>query len=439
MSAEPVRLRAAPVVTAPLLLVGLSAVMTIAALVDLLGSGLRQPSVAFVFGIAIAFGEALRITLPGGRDTAPLAATVALAYTVTVRFDGVPTDHGVAQCIVVVAAATIFGMLPQVFAGRPPSIEYPARRIVVVAVTAFVFRGLLLPGPAHRLLAGTYPHLLALVLALVVSGAVLLDNVLATLFRHIASPPTAVAGGWVRRWINLFVLECQANARVYPAVLVFAVAIALAAQPLGPWVLVIAAAPMLVMHRSLHRYAAIRATYHQTIRALSRVTELAGYTEPGHARRVCRLALAVGRELGLGDPDLLDLEYAALLHDIGQLSLTDPIPGGATVLITAQDAAKVAALGADVVRQTGVLDQVADILERQVLPYRAEVAQEPVRRSAAIIRAANAFDDLVGGALDPDRRLAALQRIRLGAGTQYDPQVVEALTRLVDRPDPIWA
>ena len=34
----------------------------------------------------------------------------------------------------------------------------------------------------------------------------------------------------------------------------------------------------------------------------------------------------------MSEPDLLDLEYAALMHDIGQLSLADPIPGGATVL-----------------------------------------------------------------------------------------------------------
>ena len=34
----------------------------------------------------------------------------------------------------------------------------------------------------------------------------------------------------------------------------------------------------------------------------------------------------------MSDAELLDLEYAALMHDIGQLSLTEPIPGGATVV-----------------------------------------------------------------------------------------------------------
>jgi HD-GYP domain-containing protein (c-di-GMP phosphodiesterase class II) len=166
------------------------------------------------------------------------------------------------------------------------------------------------------------------------------------------------------------------------------------------------------------------------------VTELADYTEPGHARRVCHLALAIGRDLSLPESLLLDLEYAALLHDIGQLSLTDPIPGGATVLIAPERAASVAALGADVVRQTGVLDRVADILEHQVRLFRPDQADDPVALAGAIIRAANAYDDLVSGALDLDRRLAAVRRIRLGIAAEYDPRVVESLTRIVESAEP---
>ena len=35
----------------------------------------------------------------------------------------------------------------------------------------------------------------------------------------------------------------------------------------------------------------------QTVRALSRVTEVGGYVETGHSRRVSQLAVAMGREL----------------------------------------------------------------------------------------------------------------------------------------------
>src|SRR6266571_9158331 len=45
----------------------------------------------------------------------------------------------------------------------------------------------------------------------------------------------------------------------------------------------------------------------------------------GHSRRVQRLALALGRELGLSRAELDVLGYAALFHDIGKLAIPDAI------------------------------------------------------------------------------------------------------------------
>lgn len=173
----------------------------------------------------------------------------------------------------------------------------------------------------------------------------------------------------------------------------------------------------------------------QTIRALSRVTEVGGYTETGHAQRVARLSMAVGREMGLNEAQLVDLEYAALMHDIGQLSLTDPIPGGATVMVAPDEQRRIAELGAEVIRQTGVLDRVASIVDRQAEPYRrpGQPFDAGVPIASRIIRVANAYDDLVGGSMDSDRRNAALERLRLGVAYEYDPQVVDILTRAVER------
>ena len=53
--------------------------------------------------------------------------------------------------------------------------------------------------------------------------------------------------------------------------------------------------------------------------------------------------------------------------------------------------------------------------------------------SSRIIKAANAFDDLVGSSLDPGRAAAAVQRLRLDTASEYDPAAVEALSRVVNR------
>lgn len=226
--------------------------------------------------------------------------------------------------------------------------------------------------------------------------------------------------------------ELRMAAPLGAAVAASGILLALASHSMGMTALLVFAAPLLVTQVAFRKYAGIRATYLQTVRALSRVTEVGGYVEPGHSRRVSRLAVAVGRELGTAEPELLELEYAALMHDIGQLSLRDPIPGGATVLTDPEQARRIAELGAEVIRQTGVLDRVAEIVRRQ-----CDTCAETPPMASRIIKAANAYDDLVGGSSDRDRAGAALERLRLGVGREYDPTVVEAMARVIDRLAPI--
>jgi hypothetical protein len=409
---------------------------------------LSQAGVEVAFGLMIAVGEAIRIALPHGREAAPLATAASFGLVLCVSINGQRTTYGASEAIAVVSVATLCGVAVQAYAGRQPRPGYVARRIVVSAIAALFFLGWLKPGPARWMLEQHDTAALCILFGSIAVAAIMLDHLIAALLHdtgRIRSAADAVGGALrrparpaeaARRLFLLFRDDFLATARVCPTVTLFAVAIALSAGSLGVWVLPITAAPVLMVQLSLRKYSAISATYQQTIRALSRVTDLAEYTEPGHARRVCRLAKAIGRDLSLSESELLDLEYAALLHDIGQLSLTDPVPGGATVLISPQQAASVAARGADVVRQTGVLDRVAEIIRLQAEPFRAGRPDEPVALAAGIIRAANAYDDLVGGALDPDRRLAALRRIRLGTAVEYDPRVVESLTRIVEAAEP---
>jgi response regulator RpfG family c-di-GMP phosphodiesterase len=137
----------------------------------------------------------------------------------------------------------------------------------------------------------------------------------------------------------------------------------------------------------------------------------------------------------MSDADLLDLEYAALMHDIGQLSLTEPIPGGATVVAAPADQRRIAGLGADVIRQTGVLDGVATIVEQQAEPYRRahQGTDVAVPLASRIIKAVNAYDDLVGESSETVRRLDALERLRLGMAYEYDPRVVDSMAKAIER------
>ena len=210
--------------------------------------------------------------------------------------------------------------------------------------------------------------------------------------------------------------------------------IALAVQPLGVFALPLFLLPLVLTQFALRQYAAISATYGQTVRVLSRLTETAGFIRPGHSDRVAALSVAIGRDLGLSDKETRHLEYAALLHDIGQVALRAPIPAGATVMAAPADQARIATDSADIVRKTGVAPEVADAVALQSVPYRVvreDGDQLPLL--ARIVKVANAYDDFVGGSITARRREAAIERLQLGLGYEYDPRVVDALLRVLTR------
>jgi hypothetical protein len=379
---------------------------------------------ALTFGGFIAFGELLRLALPGGRESAPIAMVGALSYALLLTLPMPKPGHpGYVlytrqSALVVVAVAAVgmaVGALPHIAAGRPAGITGMCARIVAVACVAFIFRPLV-TNVVDR------PWELAFsIMALLVCFGWLVDAVVGALIRA-----DDVGARFSVAILDEIGLQWPLGLAVGASVIITV----FSAKQMGLGILAVFAGPLLVTQIAFRRYAGIRATYLQTVRSLARVTEVAGYVEAGHSRRVSRLAVAVGRGLGMPERELLALEYAALMHDIGQLSLRDPIPGGATVLVSAADQDRIAELGADVIRVAGVLDEVADLVRCQSWPAVGHEPAPPL--GSMIIRAANAFDDMVGGSIDRNRSAAALERMRLHP-IEHDPGVVEALADVVAR------
>lgn len=390
----------------------------LAALVEVLATGVADPRAAVVFGALVALGELLRLHLPGDREGAPIAVTGAFGYALLVRIGPFPARQGALQVVAVTAIAMMVGVLPRLVAGRPAGSVGMAVRLLTVACAAAVFRPL--AGVAG--IDGHWWFALA-VMALLIAAAWLLELVVTAVVRR----------GTVRaRFATTLRDELRVQAPLGVAVGSFAVLIVFATQVMGLVAVAVLFAPLLVTHVAFRKYAEIRATYLQTVRALARVTEIGGYVQPGHCDRVSQLAVAVGRRLGMAEPELVELRYAALMHDIGQLSLPEPIPGGGTVLVSSPQRRRIAALGAEVVREAKLLDSVAEIVRRQGDPYpggAADASLPPL--GSRIIRAAGVYDDLVGASAEPARTAAAVAHLRLGCGREYDPNVVEALAAVV--------
>ncbi|MEI6374118.1 MAG: HD domain-containing phosphohydrolase [Actinomycetes bacterium] len=396
----------------------LAGLIVVASAAMLAVEGIQGARIAAAFAVLIAVGEVVRITLPGDREAAPLAAAGALAYALLPGFDGEPMTYGVPQAVVVVSVGTALGAIPYLAAGRSMRIDEFTRRVIVTAVVAALFRPLL-----DR--EWNSVAVLALTMSAIAVVGFTVDTLLAAVMRSARD-----RAPFARTLID----EARAVIGIGSAITATGVLIALAGDVMAWWALVVFAIPLLLTQFSFRRYASIRATYLQTIRSLARVTEVGGYTETGHARRVAHLSLMIGREMGLSERELMDLEYAALMHDIGQLSLQEPIAGGATTMVSPQEQRRIAGMGAAVIRQTASLARVADIVEHQADWVRPMVpTDDEVPLGSRIISVCNAYDDLVGSGLESDRRLQALERLRLSSSQVYDARVVDVLSRIVGR------
>ncbi|MET8077161.1 HD domain-containing protein [Streptomyces sp. NPDC005303] len=390
-----------------------AALLALGSLGSVLWSGLEERGTALAFGVLITVGELNRRSGPHVREAAPLGAAGALSYALLGENAGAPTHHGAAQAVTVVLAASLVGSVPHVGRGQGPTADQLSRRMLTVGFAAVCFQPLYNRGTFAQWGGPAY----ALLLLALLSLTALCDAVLAAALAHSRA-----------RWPfgPLLRDELRALLGIGSAVVATGAVMALAVAVAGLWALPVFSVPLLLTQLSVRRYAAVRSTYRQTIASLARATEIAGYTPAGHARRVAALSREVGRDLGMSRPELTVLEYAALMHDIGQLSLVDPVPAGATAALPLPEQRRIALLGGAVVRQTGVDAAVAVVVERQADPCR----EQPL--AARIVRAVNAYEEKARDA-GPGGPLTALEELRLGTAGDYAPEVVEALARVLSR------
>ena len=385
------------------------------------------------FALVIALGEFRRFTLDGERYIAPLslAASFALAMSSEAGRWSI-ADHGAGPILLVTFVAMVLGSLPHILRHEGLRGGELASRYLTVTVVAVTYRDLpMLRGEtlisfAERDL--TWNRGLLALIMLLVSGIALAAYIVMTASLTAASDHVSLSVALLD--------EARAGAGLSMAMAASGALVALADRPLGTIALPLFLLPLVFAQFAVRRYAKILDNYRQTVRTLARLTEVGGYTRPGHQERVAALSVAMGRDLGMSAREVRHLEYAALLHDIGQVGLRAPIPDGSTVMAAPADQDRIAAGGARIVSKSGVADQVAKALYSQAKPYR-QVREfgEELPLMSRVIKVANAFDDIVGDAKDHRSVNAAVERIHLGLGYEYDPRVVDSLVTVLERRD----
>jgi diguanylate cyclase (GGDEF)-like protein/putative nucleotidyltransferase with HDIG domain len=159
-----------------------------------------------------------------------------------------------------------------------------------------------------------------------------------------------------------------------------------------------------------------------------------------HSECVCNAALALARTLKLSPDEQETLRLAALLHDIGMLTLPDRVLAQSGQLKPEDwDLIKQHPVaGADLLAQVPALRDVSAIVrahheryDGKGYPDGLHAAELP--RLARVLAVADAYGSMVSDwpghtALPRDQ---AVNRLRAGAGTQFDPEMVELLLKSI--------
>jgi putative nucleotidyltransferase with HDIG domain len=161
-----------------------------------------------------------------------------------------------------------------------------------------------------------------------------------------------------------------------------------------------------------------------------------------HSLEVAATARAVAVRLGLDGPDLVEVELGALLHDVGKLRMPPDLlqKGGR---LTAEERGLMQLhpeWGSEMVGRIPGLEAVAVIVglhherpDGRGYPYG--LTDERIPMASRIVSVCAAYGVMTKrwsyrDAIEVD---AALDELRRNAGTQFDPNVVEALASVVSR------
>jgi diguanylate cyclase (GGDEF)-like protein/putative nucleotidyltransferase with HDIG domain len=161
-----------------------------------------------------------------------------------------------------------------------------------------------------------------------------------------------------------------------------------------------------------------------------------------HARRVAHMSVNIARELGLTEDEVVEIEFAAALHDIGKIGVADSILRKSEALDDAEwrDMRRHSELGYQILKGIDFLKNAAEIVyahhERyDGTGYPRGLAREEIPLGARLFAIVDAFDAMTSRR--PYRaatsREAACTEIMANSGTQFDPHLVQMFLTVVQR------
>lgn len=212
----------------------------------------------------------------------------------------------------------------------------------------------------------------------------------------------------------------------------------------GPHSLPLIFAVFFVGHMTFASYAQLREVQELTLRGFIKALEAKDLYTRGHTERVASFAELIGREMGFSGTRLERLRWAALIHDVGKLAVPRDLIRKRARLTDAEyeQMQTHTYLVEDLLAEVDFLHPMVAIAANHHQHFDGSGygpndsgSNVGAQLEARILAVADTFDAITSTrsyrvALTQEYAFAELRRC---AGTQFDPDIVEALIRILER------
>ncbi|NNF06247.1 MAG: HD domain-containing protein [Candidatus Eisenbacteria bacterium] len=236
-------------------------------------------------------------------------------------------------------------------------------------------------------------------------------------------------------WFQLF----KANAAYDFVLFPFGALLALTHLQIGPIAVAFFLMPLLVARYAMKLWADNKRALVDTVRTLMYAVDAADPYTRGHSYRVSKMSVQVARFLRVPEEDVEEIEYAALLHDIGRTAIKRSIltkPGK----LSDNEQAELRnhpRIARNILQNLRLFEDAAEIVyshheQPDGQGYPRGLAGHEIPIGSRIIMTVAAFDAMTSDrpyrrGLSPE---AAFEELLAHSGTQFFPEIVEALIEL---------
>jgi len=188
-------------------------------------------------------------------------------------------------------------------------------------------------------------------------------------------------------------------------------------------------------------FSSVQEAYLATVRALAAAVDAKDPYTRGHSNGVAAYALRIGEAMVFSQEQMVALEMAAYLHDIGKIGISEDIllkPGKLTDAEMSQMRHH-PLIGANILKPVAFPWPIAPIVRHHHEHYDGDgypagLKTEEIPILARVLTVADAFEAMVADR--PYRRgrsqQEAILELRRCSGTQFDPRVVEAFVNVLE-------